>query len=73
MTMSTLLICESVLGNNYDVWVNQKITIFLMLQWEASMGSRFCELVGLYLLSHLTQIILTKQAALYRDDGLEIV
>ena len=33
-------------------------------------GAELCELVGIYLLSKLLEIILKDQSGLYRDDGL---
>ena len=33
-------------------------------------GAEVCEIVGLYLLSQLTEIIPKSQIGLYRDDGL---
>ena len=36
-------------------------------------GAEICELVGLYLLDNIKDIIDPKHIALYRDDGLAIV
>ena len=36
-------------------------------------GTETCELVGLYLLSKLSQILPTSKIGLYRDDGLLLV
>ena len=36
-------------------------------------GAEICELVGLFILNKLTNIIPTKDLGLYRDDGLAVL
>ena len=36
-------------------------------------GAEVCELIGIFILSHLTKLINQNDAGLYRDDGLIIV
>ena len=71
-TVETIMHCKkSVLFSNNEIWTKKHGEDF-----DVSMGSydgaEVCELVGLYLLSHITEITGKEFVALYRDDGLAV-
>ena len=50
-----------------------RMICFLMFQWDVLMEQRRCDLVGLYLLSKLENLIDHTHVGLYRDDWLAVV
>ena len=72
-TTSIILHCrKSVLFDSKGTWTKKDGNLF-----DVTMGSydgvEICELVGLYLLNALFQIIKNTEVGLYRDDGLAVV
>ena len=60
---------KSLLFNNGESWMKTKSGLFDVTM-GAYDGAEVCELVGLYLLSKISQVIPTSKVGLYRDDGL---
>lgn len=50
-----------------------RMICFSMFQWDVSMEQRRCDLVGLYLVSKLENLIDHTHVGLYRDDWLAVV
>ena len=60
---------QSFLCSNGNTWIKKEGGTF-DITMGGFHGAEVCEIVGLYLLSQLTEIIPKSQIGLYRDDGL---
>ena len=73
-TINTIMHCRhSILFTNDDTWVKKDNPHFDVAMGSFD-GAEICELVGLYMLQHLSAIFGEKNSVgLYRDDGLAIL
>ena len=72
-TIDTIKHCrKSLLFSQNNVWVKKDNPEFDVTMGSYD-GAEICELVGLYLLEELTNIISKESVGLYRDDGLAIL
>ena len=60
---------NSFLCSNRDIWIKKDSGTF-DITMGGYHGAEVCEMVGLYLLSQLTEIVPKGDIGLYRDDGL---
>ena len=64
--------CKSLLFSQNNAWVKKDNPEFNVTMGSYH-GAEICELVGVYLLEELTNIIPKDSVGLYRDDGLAIL
>ena len=63
---------KSLLFHNTDAWKKKSEFCFDVTMGILD-GAEVCELVGIFILSHLTKCINRNDVGLYRDDGLIVV
>ena len=63
---------KSLLCSTDDVWIKHSGSLFDVTMGSYD-GAEICELVGLFLLSKLSNVIHMNNIGLYRDDGLAII
>ena len=63
---------KSLLFDNTSTWIKKGNVLFDVTMGSYD-GAEICELVGLYLLHTLTDLIKKEHIGLYRDDGLAVV
>ncbi|XP_070570067.1 bis(5'-adenosyl)-triphosphatase ENPP4-like [Ptychodera flava] len=63
---------KSVLFNNDSVWTKRNSEDMFDITMGSFDGAEICELVGSYILSHLSKKLGKENTGLYRDDGLAI-
>ena len=63
---------KSLLFHNADAWKKKSESCFDLTMGSHG-GTEVCELVGIFILSHLTKLINQNDVGLYRDDGLIIL
>ena len=63
-----LLARKSLLFSKDDIWVEKDNSSF-----DLTMGAEICQIVGLYLLDKLLNLLGKENVGLYRDDGLVAV
>ena len=64
---------ESLLFNNNQPWKKKNAEGCFNVTMGSYNGAEICELVGIYMLSHLSTIIDKSDCGLYRDDGLLVL
>ena len=62
--------CKSILFKNGTILFEKNNDTLFDITMDSFHGAEICELVGLYLLDNITDIIDPRHIALYRDDGL---
>ena len=65
--------CKSILYNNGTIWSKKNNDTLFDITMGSFHGTEIYELVGLYLLDNIKDIIDPKNIALYRDDGWAVV
>ena len=63
---------KSILFGENKIWIKNNNSLFDVTMGSFD-GAEICELVGLYLLHAITQLINTNDVGLYRDDGLAVL
>ena len=63
---------KSLLFNEKEAWIKNSDSLFDVTMGSFD-GAEICELVGLFILNKLSNIIPTKDLGLYRDDGLAVL
>lgn len=63
---------KSLLFNNHEAWVKKNDNENFDVTMGSYDGAEVCELVGLFMLNKLSDLIEKKNVGLYRDDGLAI-
>ena len=74
MTKLTIILhCrKSILFGSDGAWIKKDGSLFDVAMGSFD-GAEICELVGLFLLNNLTQLVGSSNISLYRDDGLAIL
>ena len=65
--------CKTVLFYDNSVWIKKDNPDNFDIPMGSLHGAEACELVGLFLLDKLKNILTQKEYGLYRDDGLMVV
>ena len=65
--------CKTVLMNGENTWAKKKGDDLFDVPMGSFHGAEVCELVGLFLLDKLKDVIDRKCVGLYRDDGLGVI
>ena len=63
---------KSILFGSDGAWIKKNNSLFDVAMGSFD-GAEICELVGLFLLNNLTQLVGSNNIGLYKDDGLAIL
>ena len=61
---------KSILVNKEEIWIKHNNNNLFDITMGSKHGAEICELVGLYILQELKQIIPKQIVGIYRDDGI---
>ena len=64
--------CKTILLYNNDIWIKKNNSDKFDIPMGSLHGAEACELVGLYLLEQLKDVLNTGEYGIYRDDGLVV-